>query len=284
MKSILTFITFFFITTWCFGQFDKNGNPIFNSIELEHEEVDDYTISYSYFTIDNNINNSNSSVFVQENPTAEEYFTFSRDLPSYGIIVHKNGDVLTSILLNQDNKTNVAKFTFEVINPNNGHNITVPCSTWGDITEERAKELIKLNIDSKIRMVDLPNNGTGLMYNNIAYRIQPFNELKLEIKTLVKELLLAKERLKDPIAYIEKESIQGDLDFNLKLEKESPSSFIYDNVFYSKKDFAIFLWGKAVASMDALSSKEAVKLWTKIHKRKLTKIEKKTLIKGFNSK
>ena len=90
-------------------------------------------------------------------------------------------------------------------------------------------------------------------------------------------------QVKDPIGYIKKETVGGNLDFNLILEKENKGFYLYDGIAYNKKDFAIFLWGQAVKRLEVPSSKKASKLWTEIHKRELTGPEKKALVRGFGA-
>lgn len=91
-------------------------------------------------------------------------------------------------------------------------------------------------------------------------------------------------QINDPIEYIKKETIGGELDFNIVLEKEKQSLILYEGIAYNKKDFAIFLWGKKVKIIGINSSKKATKLWEEINKRSLTEPEKKALIRGFDSK
>ena len=71
--------------------------------------------------------------------------------------------------------------------------------------------------------------------------------------------------------------------FDKILENESKTLFVYDDVAYNKKDFAIYLWGVKVKMLGIKSSKKAVNLWEEIHKRKLSDAEKKALTKGFES-
>jgi hypothetical protein len=87
-------------------------------------------------------------------------------------------------------------------------------------------------------------------------------------------------KMEDPVGYINKESIGGKLDFNLTLEKENKTFYLYDGIAYNKKDFAIFLWGQAVRRLGIESGKKAAKLWTEINERELTGPERKALTRG----
>ena len=86
----------------------------------------------------------------------------------------------------------------------------------------------------------------------------------------------------DLIGYIKTETVGGALDFKLQLEDNK--LYGYDGFAYSKKDFSIFLWGKAVEKLGIRSVKKAIVIWEEAYGQKLTKPEKKALIRGFRSK
>ena len=56
-----------------FGQRDKNGNPVFNSISTSEKTFDSFLLISNYYTLKNNIENKQSSVFISENPTLDIY-------------------------------------------------------------------------------------------------------------------------------------------------------------------------------------------------------------------
>lgn len=282
MKN-LTFL-FLLAFTISFGQTDSHGNPIFNNELINEEKYEKFELTSSYYTIDNNISNKGSSVYVSDNPTPTEYLKFSRDLPSYFFIIHNGPNVIAMIILMQKNEGEKTTLTYNIVNPNTGKSIQAPCSVWGDISEMRARELIRIKSDTSAAIIDLPNNGKGLLYQGMAYRIQPYEKLKAEILDIAKHLTNGPEKIKDPVEYIKKETIGGNLDFNKVLENEQQSLFMYEGIAYNKKDFAIFLWGKKVKTLGIESSKKATKLWEEIYEKSLTDPEKKALTNGFNSK
>lgn len=273
-------IAFIFLTvitlTNAFGQTDKHGNPIFNNEPISEEQLEGFELTSSYYTIDNNISNKGSSVYVSDNPTLTDYLNFARDLPSYFFIVHQGQRVMVMISLIQKNDDTNTTLSYNIVNPNNGKSMQAPCSVFGEISEKRADELLKLKVDTASKIIDLPtNNGRGLLFDGIIYRIQPYDKLKAEVIAIAKQLLSPEEEIKDPVEYIKKETTGGKLDFNKVLEAENQSFFLYDGVMYSKKDFAIYLWGRKVKMLGISSSKEAVKLWEGINNRTLTGPEKK---------
>lgn len=283
MKQITFLLFAVFAMTSAFGQIDQHGNPVFNNELISEEKLDNFELTSSYYNIKDNISNKESSVYVSDNPTIDDYLKFARDLPSNFFIIHKGQNVIVAIMLLQRNDGDKTTLTYNIVNPNNGKSMEVPCNVFGEITEKRVDELLKLKIDSTAKIIDMPG-GKSFLFNGIAYKIQPYDKLKAEVIELANQLISGGEEIKDPVEYIKKETIGGKLDFNKVLENEKQSLFVYDGMAYNKKDFAIYLWGKKVKMIGIKSSKKAIKLWEEINKRTLTEPERKALNNGFNSK
>lgn len=283
MKQITFLLFAVFAMTSAFGQIDQHGNPVFNNELISEEKLDNFELTSSYYNIKDNISNKESSVYVSDNPTIDDYLKFARDLPSNFFIIHKGQNVIVAIMLLQRNDGYKTTLTYNIVNPNNGKSMEVPCNVFGEITEKRVDELLKLKIDSTAKIIDMLG-GKSFLFNGIAYKIQPYDKLKAEVIELANQLISGGEEIKDPVEYIKKETIGGKLDFNKVLENEKQSLFVYDGMAYNKKDFAIYLWGKKVKMIGIKSSKKAIKLWEEINKRTLTEPERKALNNGFNSK
>jgi hypothetical protein len=283
MKQITFLLFAVFAMTSAFGQIDQHGNPVFNNELISEEKLDNFELTSSYYNIKDNISNKESSVYVSDNPTIDDYLKFARDLPSNFFIIHKGQNVIVAIMFLQRNDGDKTTLTYNIVNPNNGKSMEVPCNVFGEITEKRVDELLKLKIDSTAKIIDMLG-GKSFLFNGIAYKIQPYDKLKAEVIELANQLISGGEEIKDPVEYIKKETIGGKLDFNKVLENEKQSLFVYDGMAYNKKDFAIYLWGKKVKMIGIKSSKKAIKLWEEINKRTLTEPERKALNNGFNSK
>lgn len=283
MKQIIFLLFAVFAMTSVFGQVDQHENPVFNNELISEEKLDNFELTSSYYNIKDNISNKESSVYVSDNPTIDDYLKFARDIPSNFFIIHKGQNVIVEIMLLQRNDGEKTTLTYNIVNPNNGKSMEVPCNVFGEITEKRVDELLKLKIDSAAKILDMPG-GKSFLFNGIVYKIQPYDELKAEVIELANQLISGGEEMKDPVEYIKKETIGGKLDFNKVLENEKQSLFVYDGIAYNKKDFAIYLWGKKVKMIGIKSSKKAIKLWEEINKRTLTEPERKALNNGFNSK
>lgn len=287
MKKIsLVFITLILIAKLS-AQVDKNGNPIFNSEVISEDKFDKFELTSSYYTIKNNIDNKNSSVFVSEKPTLEDYISFARNLPATFFIVHKGERVICMIILLQKNDNNKTVLTYNIFNPGSKKSIQVPCNVWGEISEKRAEELLKLNIDTTSRITELPNNGKGILFNGITYRIQPYEKLRSEILEIANQLTGVEKQEKSSKnieEFIRKESIGGQLDFSKTLDSEKGSMLLHEGIAYSKKDFSIYMWAKTVKKLGVESSKRAIELWQEINSKELTSSEKKALEHGFDCK
>ena len=85
MKKIaLIFLTVITLTT-AYGKTDKHGNPVFNNELISEEKLEGFELTSSYYTIDNNISNKGSSVYVSDKPTLTDFLKFARELPSNSV-------------------------------------------------------------------------------------------------------------------------------------------------------------------------------------------------------
>jgi len=283
MKKISILLFTIFVLTRVYGQTDQHRIPVYNSNWISEDTFDNFELHSGYFNIKDNISNKKSSAYVNDNPTLADYLKFARGRTSNFFIVHKGQDFLLMIMLVQINEGNKTTFTYNIVNPNNGKRMEVPCNVFGEITEKRVDELLELKIDSTAKILDM-SGGKSFLFNGIAYKIQPYDKMKAEVIELATQVISGGEKIKDPVDYIKKETIGGKLDFNKKLENKEESLFLYEGITYTKKEFAIYLWGKKVKMIGIKSSKKATKLWEEINERTLTKQEKKALVKGFRSK
>ena len=66
MQKLVIVILFFISISTVFSQSDKNGNPIFNSVQTGESVKDNFLLISNYYTLSNNIENKKSSVFIAE--------------------------------------------------------------------------------------------------------------------------------------------------------------------------------------------------------------------------
>lgn len=83
--------------------------------------------------------------------------------------------------------------SYHIVNPENGKSVDVPCDVWGEISEKRADELTRLKIDEASNVIDLPNNGKLFLFDGVAYRIQPYDQIKTEVIKIAEHLINRKK-------------------------------------------------------------------------------------------
>ncbi|MEM6299731.1 MAG: hypothetical protein AAF740_13670 [Bacteroidota bacterium] len=265
-----------------FGQVDENGNPILNSVELERAEYDGFSLVCAYYTIENNIDNPESSAFLGDNPVITDYLEFARSVPSNFFVVLKGEYMFALVIPVQVNEGRQTKFTYTLINPSTDKSADYPCTVRGEITEKRVEELQKLGIDSTAKIIDMPY-GKAYLFNGIAYSIQPYDLVKAEVAEIVEDLVSAVEKSTDPIGYIERETIGGRLDYTEFLKNKEEKRFKCGERIYELEDAKLFMWVQSVKLMGIDSDKAVIKLWEKIHQRKLSKSEVKVIKYGLRA-
>lgn len=281
MKIFINAFTIFFLlitTSEISAQEHKNENGVFNNIQLSNEQIFGFGITSSYYTIENNISNKQSSVYVSENPSIAAYTDFALDIPSHLFVIHLAERVQMVITVQPKREGKKTIWIYNVMNTKNGKSIEKPCTVPGEITDTRAEELLKLKIDPTAKFTESTDKNKWFLFNGVNYQVQSYEKVKSEVSELAKQLLNP-----DPIVYIKKESIGGKLDFAKSLEKQSQSSYQINDVTYSKKEYAIYLWGKKVKQLQIKPVETATDLWQEIYKNKLSTSEKKALLAGYNN-
>lgn len=179
-----------------FGQAaDTISKPTFNNKLITDEIVDDFELLTKYYTIENNISNKNSTVYVTEKPTLTEYLQFAVKQPSYFFVIHKGAAVKLEITLIQKKEGNVTTFNYVIVNPSTGKRLEVPSHVLGQISEGRVQELEKLRLDKTSKIMDL-STGKGYSFNGINLTVQSFNQVKEEMLGLVRPILSGMESAK----------------------------------------------------------------------------------------
>ncbi len=265
-----------------FSQTDKNGNPVFNSKTISEENINDYQLNTNYYTIDNNINSKTSSVFVNENPTLDEIEKFATKLPSVFFLVIKDNSPINMIMIldNPEKK-------YFVINPANGKNEVFDCNIKGDITENRAKEIIDKKFDSNAKIV---NNK--LYFNNKEFIIISNDEIKTGIKKLISENKLNEGKSSDlkivdkgllKKSIINETKAGGKLDYFTEIKgHEMDGIQVKQGLFSTKQNIALYKWGRANYELGVNTFEDAVEIWGEIKNRKPNQREIDYIKMGFN--
>jgi|GEM_PF-950220 len=278
-KIIFVLILFSFLA---FGQTDQNHNPIFNSISTGEKPINNSLLISNYYTLKNNIENSQSSVFISEKPTLTEIENAAINLPSDFFILTRNSKMLAMILLQ-----NYPKREFVTVVISTNQQATYSCKLNGDITENRANEIIKEQYDSNAK---IENNI--LFFNNNHFQIISNKEIEESVLTLIKKeeldkipsseiTLLSKNELKEYILAETKEN--GQLDFFTEIKgKEYDGIQIKPGVFSTQLSLATYKWGRACWDLGVNTVEDAYTIFSEFKNRELNSREKDYIKMGFN--
>jgi hypothetical protein len=89
MKKITFIILTILSIGQVFAQTDKNGNPVFNSVSTSEKSIDNFLLISNYYTLRNNIENKQSSVFISAIPTLDQIEKAATNLTSDFFILTK---------------------------------------------------------------------------------------------------------------------------------------------------------------------------------------------------
>ena len=281
MKNILILLTLLTFGN-IYSQTDRNGNPVFNSIITDEQEFKEYNLVSNYYTIENNIENKNSSVFVSENPSLNEIEKFATDLPSDFFLITKEQQMSNMILI-----VNEPKMTFVVINMANNKQSKFDFKLNGDITENRANEIVKAKYD-----VDAKINKGNLYFNNKKFKIISNKDINKSVLSLIRKQELGKtnpseikmpsqEELKNIILTETKEG--GQLDYFTEIKgKENDGIQIKPGVFSTNLGIALYKWGRATFENGVNTLEDSYKIFSEFKGRELNRKEKDYIKLGFN--
>ena len=259
----------------------QNDPSVFISVELCEKEYDGFSITTGYYTIDNNINNRQSSAYISDTPSPDEYIYFARHQPSYYFLVRRQREVIRMIVLQQRVAGDRSRFSYQIINPATGQRAEVPSTLSGELTALRAKELMVGHTDPA-GYTTQEATASLCFFNNSSYPVLPLEAVLQEVTELAHRLTSKDQSQREELKeYIRAETIGGKLDFRVALSKEPQQYFSRHGISYDKNDFSVLLWGGAVRMLGLHSVDSAVVLWEEIQQRRLTNSESKALRKGF---
>gem|GEM_PF-175745 len=144
------------------------------AMEYFNKKGEDVEIISNYYTIENNIENKSSSVFINEKPTSEDYINFSTKLPSYFFMIVDKGNVLGLAMLIP--KTEDDSFFYNVVIPSKDLSFQIPSQLKGKITEHRANEILNLK-NSKAEI-----SKNVLKFNNMDFEVLQYDKIIAELK------------------------------------------------------------------------------------------------------
>lgn len=265
-----------------FGQTDKNGNPVLNSVSIGGKTVGKLILISNYYTLKNNIDNKQSSVYVSQEPTLDQIGEFAMNITSDFFILTKKSRMVVIVALKNEPKR---EFLATVMKTNK--QLTFPCTLIGDITENRANELVKEKYDSTAYI----KNGV-LKFNGKDFKIILNKDIDKALLSLIKKEKLDKNRpsnikltsasqIKTYILIETKKG--GKLDYFTKIKgKEFDGVQIKPGVFTTKGSIALYKWGRACFSMGVNTVEDAYEIFSEFKQKEITRRDKGYIQMGFN--
>ena len=283
MKKITIIILTFLISGLgqTFGQTDKNGNPIFNSVSIAEKSFDDFLLMSNYYTLKNNIENKQSSVFVSENPTLDQVEKSAINLPSDFFIMTKESKMVVMVMLQNDPERQ-----FMTVEMSTNRQSIFKCNLAGDITENRANEIIKEKYDTTATI----ENGM-LKFNGKVFKIISNKEIEEAVSTLIKKQKLDKKKPSE-IKLLSKKEIKsfiiaetkqgGQLDFFTEIKgKEYDGVQIKQGVFTTKQSVALYRWGRACFDIGVNAVEDVYDIFAEHQGKPVNARDKEYLKAGF---
>lgn len=282
MKKISILILSILTLGQAFGQADKNNNPVFNSVSTNERPIEDLLLISNYYTLKNNIENKQSSVFISENPTLDQIEKAATNLPSDFFILTKESKMVVMVMLQ-----NNPKREFMTIVMSSNDQSTYPCALTGDITENRAVEILKERFDTSAIIED----GT-LKFNGKSFKIISNQQIEESIFFLIKKekldkkkpshiTLLSKKEMKSLVLSETKDG--GKLDFFTAIKgQEMDGIQIKKGVFATKISVALYKWGRACYEIGVNTVDDSYEIFSEYKSRQLNQREKEYIKMGFN--
>lgn len=281
MNRLIIVLLAFFIVEDLYSQIDRNGNPVFNSVTINDESFNNFNLSSNYYTLKNNIENKNSSVFISENPSLEQIEKASKRLPSDFFIITKGQNMVNMIMI-----LNEPKRIFLIVNPQSGNHTEYKCKLKGDISENRAKEILKENFDPSSRI-----EKGYLYFNNHKLKIISNEEINKAILNLIKKEKLADSKATNTKILLPEEikniiltesKVGGKLDFFTEIKgKEYDGVQIKPGVFTTMVSIALYKWGRANFDLGVNTVEDAYAIFSEFKSREISEMEKAYIKMGF---
>jgi len=281
MKKIF-FLALILASVVTFGQTDTNGNPVFNSVITNEEVIDGLTVISNYYTLKNNLENKGSTVYISDRPTLAEVSASAINLPSEFFLVAKDHAAVSLIMVRQYPKAQVV-----FVNPSNGDTKEFGLKAKGDITQNRAEEIIAQKYDPKAVIT-----GNTLTFNGKKYAIISNIDIKKQVLELIfsEKLsqaapsgMMVRTQAETKQYVIEQSAQGGEFDFFTAITgKEMDGVQIKPGIFTTKQSVALYQWGRACYETGVNTQEDALALFAEIIARKLNQREEDYIKMGFN--
>lgn len=272
---------FLFSFSCLIAQTDTNGNTIFNSVLTNEQELEGTLLLSNYYTLNNNIDNKFSSFYIADQPTLDEIEMAMTNYPSNFYILTKESKVIAIItfLSHPTNEIHI-KTLANNADTNVSHNLI------GDLTEDRANEVIRENYDN----LAVVEQGK-LFFNQKEFVIISNQEIEDAVISLIKKkkvykkkasdvFLLSQKQLKDIVLKETKEG--GQLDYFTEIiGSEQDGIQIKPGYFSSKLSLALYKWGRACFELGVNTLEDVFKIYSEFKQAQISERDKDFIRMGF---
>jgi hypothetical protein len=279
MKYIATLLLLF-KALLCYPQADSSGNPVFNSVVVSVENIKDFKLVSSYYTLKNNIEKKWSSVFISHHPTPGEVERAATELMSESFIMVRHHAMICVI------GVMCSPWQFVAIDVVTGQQDMLPSPLKGDITENRAREIVKNQYDPKAKI----ENGR-LYFNGKTFAIVTNEEIKQAVLNLIDSEHLGTEDssgtiyqfeddIKDTVLAQSKQG--GKLDFFTSIAgHENDGILLKPGVYATRLHVALYHWGAACFDLGVNTAEDALAIYAEYKKHPADKKEEAYIRMGF---
>jgi hypothetical protein len=263
------------------AQTNNGGEIVFHSVSTGEKTFGDVLLISNYYPLRNNIMNKRSSAFISEKPTLAQIEKAAISLPSDFFVLTKQTKIIATVRL--DNKPR-REFTV-ILMPVQDMQVFAS-SLEGDITENRAKELIQEEYDSTARI-----EKDILTFNGKKFKIIPEEKIGAAVWALLEKeginkrppsemVLPSKGELREYVLSLMEEG--ADLDFFTPIKgKENNGIQIKPGVFSTNLGIALYKWGRACYEIGVNTEQDCYEIFTAYKGRELNAREKDYIKMGF---
>lgn len=169
---------------------DAQGQPLLNAVPVADTVATDFSVVANYYTIQGNIDEPASSVFMSEAPSLDDYDRFARAIPSYAFVVVAEDEARSVVSLWQDPADD--SFWFLVPAPGGEEAVFLPAgyafaSSDPVLTEVRGLELLEGGVDAEAAPVQGDDGQVQVVFNQTRHNVLPFSTVLSDVVTLVQE-------------------------------------------------------------------------------------------------
>jgi hypothetical protein len=167
---------------------DEAGQPLMRATAVADTTVDGFSVVANYYTLEGNIDDPASALFMSESPALADYARFARAIPSYAFLVVADDEPKTVLSLWQD----PADDSFWLLVPTAEGGQFVPTGyefTTSDpvITEVRGLELLQNGVDADAATAQGAEGQVQVMFNGTAHNVLPFAPVFADVVGFVAE-------------------------------------------------------------------------------------------------